>query len=88
MDRNAFEAAAVADGYEVSESFKPAAPDNGQHTHDFDARLFILSGEATMTFADGPVTYRAGDVCDVTAGTRHSEAFGPDGCAYLVAKRS
>ena len=87
MDRKAFEDLLAAEGYEASERFKEAAPDNGMHAHDFDARLFILEGQVTMTFADGAKTFGPGDDCHVPAGTRHSEAFGPDGCSYIVGTR-
>jgi len=87
MDRATFEAELARDGYALREAFKPHTPANGMHVHDFDARLYVLAGEITLTREDGARTFRAGDSCDVPAGTLHSEAYGPEGCKYLAGRR-
>lgn len=87
MDRQAFEATARADGYSiVHSSLKPlsGAPN---HCHDFDARLFVLAGEITITRDNAPTTFRAGDCCEVPCGAMHTEQVGPEGVAYVSARR-
>lgn len=87
MDRLAFEAAARADGYSiVHSSLKPltCAPN---HCHDFDARLFVLAGEITITRDNAATTFGAGDCCEVPCGTMHTELVGPEGVAFVAARR-
>lgn len=87
MDRLAFEAAARADGFSiVHNSLKPlsCAPN---HCHDFDARLFVLAGEITITRDNTPKTFRAGDCCEVPCGAMHAEQAGPEGVAFVSARR-
>jgi quercetin dioxygenase-like cupin family protein len=57
------------------------------HCHDFDARLFVLGGEITITRDNTPETFRAGQCCEVLAGCMHSEQIGPEGVAYLSGRR-
>jgi quercetin dioxygenase-like cupin family protein len=56
------------------------------HYHDFDARLFVLGGEITLTRDNKPQTSRAGDDCEVPAGCVHAEQVGPEGVAYIAGK--
>ena len=87
MDRLEFEAGARADGFSiVHSSLKPLtiAPN---HCHDFDARLFVLAGEITITRDNTPTTFRAGDCCEVSCGTMHTEHAGPEGVAFVSARR-
>jgi mannose-6-phosphate isomerase-like protein (cupin superfamily) len=57
------------------------------HTHDTETAHVILSGEMTLTMNGESRTYRAGDRCDVPAGTLHSARMGPQGCRYLIGER-
>jgi mannose-6-phosphate isomerase-like protein (cupin superfamily) len=87
MDRTAFESAARADGFSiVHSSLKPltSAPN---HCHDFDARLFVLAGEITITRDNAATTFRAGECCEVPCGTMHTEQVGPEGVAFVSARR-
>jgi mannose-6-phosphate isomerase-like protein (cupin superfamily) len=87
MDRTAFEAAARADGFSiVHSSLKPltTAPN---HCHDFDARLFVLAGEITITRDNAATVFRAGECCEVPCGTMHTETVGPEGVAFVSARR-
>jgi len=54
------------------------------HTHPTETAHLILSGEMTLTMEGDSHTYRAGERCDVPAGTVHSAHMGPSGCRYLV----
>jgi quercetin dioxygenase-like cupin family protein len=57
------------------------------HTHSTETAHIILSGEMTVTMDGRSRTYRAGERCDVSAGTVHSARMGPGGCRYLVGER-
>jgi len=87
MDRVAFEKQLRADGYRVvNASLRPNMVDP-DHCHDFDARLFVLGGEITITRDGKPETFRAGDCCEIPAGQVHAEHVGPEGVAYLAGRR-
>ncbi len=57
------------------------------HTHEGLTAHIILDGEMTLTINGNPVTYRAGERCDVPAGAAHSARVGPQGCRYLVGEK-
>jgi mannose-6-phosphate isomerase-like protein (cupin superfamily) len=57
------------------------------HTHATESAHIILSGEMTLTMGGQSHTYRAGERCDVPAGTVHSARMGPSGCRYLIGER-
>ena len=87
MDRTEFEAELRRDGFRpVYASLRPNLKDPN-HCHDFDARLFVLGGEITITRDNKPETFRAGQCCEVPAGSMHSELVGPEGVAYLSGRR-
>lgn len=87
MDRLEFESSARADGFSVVHaSLKPLAS-APNHCHDFDARLFVLAGEITITRDNAATTFRAGDCCEVPCGTMHTEQVGPEGVALVSARR-
>ncbi len=87
MERAAFEAKLAQDGYERDETTIAAGEQRPAHAHDFDVRLLILDGDITLSYESGPVTYAAGDCCDVPAGVVHGEIIGPAGVHYLVGRR-
>jgi mannose-6-phosphate isomerase-like protein (cupin superfamily) len=57
------------------------------HTHAAETAHIILSGEMTLTVNARTATYKAGDRCDVPAGTVHSAKMGPRGCRYLIGEK-
>ena len=58
MDRVEFEAELRRDGYRiVNSSLKPNMLDPN-HCHDFDAKIFVLGGEITITRDNKPETSR------------------------------
>ncbi|HEX3954056.1 MAG TPA: cupin domain-containing protein [Stellaceae bacterium] len=88
MDRTAFEAILREQGYhEVFDREMAASTVNPTHTHDFDAQLLILGGEMTIVRDGVPHTYRAGDSCEMPAGTLHEERVGPQGVSYIAGRR-
>jgi mannose-6-phosphate isomerase-like protein (cupin superfamily) len=50
------------------------------HPHASETAHIILAGEMTLTMDGRTATYRAGERCDVPAGTMHSARMGPQGC--------
>ena len=58
-----------------------------EHRHDTETAHIILSGEMRLTIGGESRTYRAGERCDVAAGTVHSACMGPEGCRYLIGER-
>jgi mannose-6-phosphate isomerase-like protein (cupin superfamily) len=87
MDKTEFEAELRRDGFRpVYASLRPNMRE-ANHCHDFDARLFVLGGEITITRDNNPETFRAGQCCEVPAGCMHTEQVGPEGVAYLSGRR-
>ena len=87
MDKAEFEADLRRDGYRVvNTSVKPnlVAPN---HCHDFDAKVWVLGGEITITRENAPVTFRSGQCFEVPAGCMHAEHVGPEGVALLSGRR-
>lgn len=88
MDRATWEAELQRDGFELKESSMAAGTHNPDHTHPFDARLYVLSGEITITQNGTPHTYGAGDNCEVLANQNHAEKVGTVDVTYLAGRRS
>lgn len=59
----------------------------GDHSHAFEARALILSGEIRIVTQGGDQVYRAGDVFHLAAHEPHSEFYGPQGVSYLVGRK-
>jgi len=57
------------------------------HTHAVETAHLILEGEMILTVKDKTQTFRAGERCDVLAGTVHSARMGPRGCRYLIGEK-
>ena len=87
MDRTTFEEEATRDGFEVQESTLAAGTNNPEHTHPFDARLYVLSGKLTIGCAGNVTTYGPGDTCQMNADTLHTEVVDDDEVVFLVGRR-
>ncbi|MBT3699880.1 MAG: cupin [Alphaproteobacteria bacterium] len=61
---------------------------NEEHTHDFSARIFVLSGELKVVCADRTSVCQAGDNDALAAGTPHAEYAGPEGVKFLAARKA
>jgi quercetin dioxygenase-like cupin family protein len=57
------------------------------HTHPVETAHIILEGEMTLTMDGRSTTYRAGERCDVPAGSVHGARMGPAGCRYLIGEK-
>ena len=87
MDRAEFEADLRREGYELRDGEIEPNVHRESHAHEFDARLFVLEGSITLVFGTERCTYRAGDSCNVPAGTMHEEDTEADGVRYLAGRR-
>ena len=87
MTRADFEAEIRREGYEVREGEIKPHVHREPHAHDFDARLFVLTGVLTMAFGNDRVAYGPGESCNVPAGTVHAEHTEADGVRYVFGKR-
>ena len=88
MTRIEFEAECRGDGYEVSEGEIQAHVRRQPHSHDFDARLFVVDGALTLVRGEDRVTYGSGEVCAVPAGTVHAEHTEADGVRLVYGRRA
>ena len=88
MDTSVFETSLKNAGYEIARSTGPANKVTPPHSHDYDVRALLLSGELTLTTDGVSRTYRAGEVFEMAAGCVHSEQHGPDGSESLVGRRA
>lgn len=88
MDRARFEHELQAQGYEVSTVTRAANGRLEVHTHPFEARALILTGEIRIQCAgEEEKLYRPGEVFHLAHGQPHSESYGPEGVSYLVGRK-
>lgn len=88
MTEEQFRAKAAEHGYGEAKNVDFEPNSTGElHTHDFSAMVMVTSGQLTMGYESGPVTYAPGDWCEVVAGTLHSEHSGPEGATALAARK-
>lgn len=88
MDRATFEAQVQQDGFAIQDGRMAAGTVNPDHTHPFDARLLVLSGQITITRDGKPETFGPGDTCGVDANTVHAEEVGAEDVVYLSGRRT
>lgn len=88
MNTAAFESQLRQDGFLDIEtrSLKPdlCVP---VHSHPFEVRALVLSGELTLGIDGRQQTWRAGDTFTMPAHCEHSELYGPQGVTYLVGRK-
>lgn len=89
MDQENFTRALRAAGFEeITTVQRPANARLDTHTHPFEARALILSGEIRIQCADEEERlYRAGEVFQLARETPHVETYGPQGVSYLVGRK-
>jgi hypothetical protein len=59
----------------------------GIHTHPFEAKALIISGQIDITVDGIKTSYRAGDVFHLRKDQEHSESYGPRGVTYLAGRK-
>jgi quercetin dioxygenase-like cupin family protein len=58
------------------------------HTHPFEAKALITSGDLWITVDDVERLYKQGDVFQLAPNTPHTEQYGPAGVTYLVGRKN
>lgn len=88
MEREVFMDILASEGFEEAVTVT-REPDGflGLHTHPFEAKALILSGELRLDVDGAQQSYRPGQVFHLLAGIPHSEQYGPQGVEYLVGRR-
>ena len=88
MDRIEFKEKMERDGFTVSKKPMATCTVNQDHTHPFDARLFVLAGHVTIWQGSEEKVFGPGDICSVDADVEHSEKVGSlMDVTYLAALR-
>jgi len=86
MNTQTFRDLAGKEGYTVRDKVSgDANRESAEHTHDFDAKMLVLSGDITYSIDGSIRTYREGEILEVTADTMHSEKVGESGVLLLAA---
>lgn len=87
MQRDDFERALARDGFTDLLTVTRAAGNLDTHTHPFEAKALILSGEIALRVEGNERVYREGDVFHLSANEAHAERYGPEGVRYLVGRK-
>jgi mannose-6-phosphate isomerase-like protein (cupin superfamily) len=82
-----FERALTKDGFSSNVvEFAPGTI-NPEHSHAWDARLLVTSGEIAITVDGSELLYTVGDVFSLPANYPHSEVVGSDGVTFIAGRR-
>lgn len=81
-----FEAERATKGYDAATKSMDPAMQLDDHTHDFDVRGLVTSGEISITVDGETRRYRVGDQFTMAAGCVHSEVVGRDGVTFIVGR--
>ena len=87
MDTTTFEHQLKLDGYAVNTVSRKANEFVDTHTHTFEAKALILSGQININVNGKDTLYPPGSVFHLMAGTPHTEQYGPEGVTYLVGRK-
>ena len=87
MNNEQFTQELLRDGFEVTTKSMGPNVQNDVHSHPFDVRLMVLSGEMSVASEGRTTTCRSGDVFSMRAGCEHAESYGPEGATYLVGRK-
>ena len=88
MNEQEFRQRVEQEGYgEIGEQSLEADRVTDEHTHDFSAAAFVLSGQLSGATSEGTTTCRAGDSFFLEADVPHSEIVGSDGVRFLFARK-
>lgn len=89
MDTEQFKSELVRDGFSqaMAGEYHPGLV-NLDHTHPFEVRGLVLSGEMQITGGGSVQHCRAGDVFVMRLGEIHREDVGAQGVRYLYGSRA
>lgn len=88
MDPSSFESRCKSEGFTDLEQ-RTGTPNftSQPHTHPFDVRALVLTGEFTLNRNGVAEKYVAGESFSMEAGCVHAESFGPQGSVYLLGRK-
>ncbi len=83
-----FTSQAMDDGFDevVQKDWAPGLAVE-KHTHPFDVRVQISSGQVQLSLASGTQTYGAGQSFYLERNVEHAEQYGPVGAHFWVARK-
>lgn len=83
-----FTAQAMDDGFEeiLQKEWEPNLSLE-MHTHPYDVRVQLASGQVRLSLAAGVQTYEAGQGFYLARNTEHAEQYGPQGATFWVARK-
>jgi quercetin dioxygenase-like cupin family protein len=83
-----FTAQAMEDGFEeiLQKEWDPNIVLD-MHTHPYDVRVQVASGQVSLSLATGTQTYEAGQGFYLARNTEHAEHYGPQGAQFWVARK-
>jgi quercetin dioxygenase-like cupin family protein len=87
MDTTAFEQQLKLDGFTINTVNRKANEFVDIHSHSFEAKALILSGQININVDGKDTLYRPGQVFHLPAGMPHTEQYGPEGVTYLVGRK-
>ena len=87
-DTSAFEAKVAAQDYDVFRRTLGPSEGLGEHAHDYDVWGYVTSGEFRITVQGTTKIYREGEEFLLETGCAHSESAGPEGCTFVVGRRT
>lgn len=88
MERAVFEQELLGQGYAVSTVTRAAHGKLDMHSHPFEAKALILTGEIRIQCeGQEEKLYRPGEVFHLAREEPHSESYGPEGVSYLVGRK-
>lgn len=87
MKLEEFKESLARDGFEMREAEMAPGTINKEHSHPFDARLYVLSGQLTVEYEGKTSSCGPGDTFSLSANIPHTERVGEEGVTYLAGRR-
>jgi quercetin dioxygenase-like cupin family protein len=87
MNREEFESSLARDGFEMREAAMEPGHINEEHSHPFDARLYVLTGQLIIEHQGKISTCGPGDTFALSANIPHKERVGMEGVTYIAGRR-
>ncbi|MEK7105484.1 MAG: cupin domain-containing protein [Patescibacteria group bacterium] len=78
----------IAEGYLDAAAWDDGSRDDyEEHTHPFDTKLVMVSGEMELSVNGVKRVLRSGDTVEVLRGTPHAAKIDATGCRYIIGER-
>ena len=89
MDQQEFAKQLALEAYdEVLTKSLPAKQWIPEHSHPFDAKVLVLSGDVTLGLEGRQTVYREGDIYSVGRGIEHTELYGDAGVSLMIGRNN